>query len=170
MTFEFKLPDIGEGVHEGEIVRWLVKEGDTIQEDQPIIEIATDKVTAEIPSPVSGILKERRGAEGDVIQVGSVLAVLEEHQSRHTQDGHQVLQHHIHRQAEHLAVQEPAADVHHDRHREDGEQVFCFEPEEGDSGSQVPVYRCYIERHCFSLLSHSAGPMSYEKLSQAKQA
>jgi pyruvate dehydrogenase E2 component (dihydrolipoamide acetyltransferase) len=78
MTFEFKLPDIGEGVHEGEIVRWLVKEGDTIQEDQPIIEIATDKVTAEIPSPVSGVLKERRGAEGDVIQVGSVLAVLEE--------------------------------------------------------------------------------------------
>lgn len=78
MAFEFKLPDIGEGVHEGEIVRWLVDIGDTVAEDQPLVEIATDKVTAEIPSPVSGVLKERRGNEGEVIQVGSVIAVLEE--------------------------------------------------------------------------------------------
>ncbi len=75
MAFEFRLPDIGEGVHEGEIVQWLVKAGDTIAEDQPLVEIMTDKVTAEIPSPVSGLLQEIRGNVGDVIQVGSVIAV-----------------------------------------------------------------------------------------------
>lgn len=78
MAFEFKLPDIGEGVHEGEIVRWMVEPGEMVAEDQPLVEIATDKVTAEIPSPVSGVLKERRGNEGEIIQVGSVIAVLEE--------------------------------------------------------------------------------------------
>jgi pyruvate dehydrogenase E2 component (dihydrolipoamide acetyltransferase) len=82
MAFEFKLPDIGEGVHEGEIIRWIVKAGDTITEDQPIVEIATDKVTAEIPSPVSGLVKECRGNEGDVIQVGSVIAVIDESASK----------------------------------------------------------------------------------------
>src|SRR5271166_5605738 len=105
-----------------------------------------------------------------VQQVPTLFAVLEEHQRRHAQDRHQVLQHHVHWQAEHLSVQEPAADVHHDRHRENGEQVFSFESEEGDSGSQVPVYRCHIERHCFSLLSHSTRPMSDEELSQTKQS
>jgi len=78
MAFEFKLPDIGEGVHEGEIIRWIVKPGDAIKEDQPIVEIATDKVTAEIPSPVSGVVKECRGSEGEIIQVGSVIAVIDE--------------------------------------------------------------------------------------------
>ena len=77
MAFEFKLPDIGEGVHEGEIVQWLVKPGDSVAEDQPLVEVMTDKVTAEIPSPVSGVLKECRGNAGDVIQVGHVIAVLE---------------------------------------------------------------------------------------------
>jgi pyruvate dehydrogenase E2 component (dihydrolipoamide acetyltransferase) len=76
MAFEFKLPDIGEGVHEGEIIRWIVKAGDSIKEDQPIVEIATDKVTAEIPSPVHGVIKECRGNEGDIIQVGSIIAVI----------------------------------------------------------------------------------------------
>jgi len=78
MAFEFKLPDIGEGVHEGEIIRWIVKPGDVITEDQPIVEIATDKVTAEIPSPVHGVVKECRGNEGDIIQVGSVIAVIDD--------------------------------------------------------------------------------------------
>lgn len=78
MAYEFKLPDIGEGVHEGEIVQWLVKEGDFIKEDQAIVEVMTDKVTAEIPAPTSGILKEMRGKPGEVITVGSVIAVFEE--------------------------------------------------------------------------------------------
>lgn len=78
MAFEFKLPDIGEGVHEGEIVQWLVKPGDFVKEDQPIVEIMTDKVTAEIPAPVSGVVTELRGKTGEVIQVGSIIAVFDE--------------------------------------------------------------------------------------------
>lgn len=78
MAYEFKLPDIGEGVHEGEIVQWLVKEGDFVKEDQAIVEVMTDKVTAEIPAPTSGVLKEMRGKPGEVITVGSVIAVFDE--------------------------------------------------------------------------------------------
>lgn len=78
MAFEFKLPDIGEGVHEGEIVRWLVELGQSVEEDQALVEVMTDKVTAEIPAPVSGTLLERRGKAGDVVRVGSVIAVLDE--------------------------------------------------------------------------------------------
>lgn len=78
MAFEFKLPDIGEGIHEGEIVQWLVKQGDLVKEDQPIVEVMTDKVTAEIPSPVSGVIQELRGKAGEVIKVGSVIAVFGE--------------------------------------------------------------------------------------------
>lgn len=77
MAYEFKLPDIGEGIHEGEIVQWLVKVGDRIQEDQPLVEVMTDKVTAEIPSPVTGLIQALHGNEGDVINVGAVIAVIE---------------------------------------------------------------------------------------------
>ena len=52
--WEFKLPDIGEGVTEGEVVNWLVKPGDVVKEDQPMVEVMTDKATVEIPTPVSG--------------------------------------------------------------------------------------------------------------------
>lgn len=78
MAYEFKLPDIGEGVHEGEIVQWLVQQGDFVKEDQAIVEVMTDKVTAEIPAPVSGIIQELRGKPGEVITVGSVIAVFGE--------------------------------------------------------------------------------------------
>jgi pyruvate dehydrogenase E2 component (dihydrolipoamide acetyltransferase) len=78
MAYSFKLPDIGEGVHEGEIVQWLVKQGDFVKEDQAIVEIMTDKVTAEIPAPVSGVISELRGKAGEVIRVGSVIAVFDE--------------------------------------------------------------------------------------------
>jgi pyruvate dehydrogenase E2 component (dihydrolipoamide acetyltransferase) len=73
MTTTFCLPDIGEGVHEGEIVAWLVAEGDWVTEDQPLLEIMTDKVTAEIPSPVAGLVASLHGAVGDVVPVGSVM-------------------------------------------------------------------------------------------------
>jgi pyruvate dehydrogenase E2 component (dihydrolipoamide acetyltransferase) len=78
MAFEFKLPDIGEGIHEGEIVQWLVQPGAFVAEDQAIVEVMTDKVTAEIPSPVSGVIRELRGKAGEVIRVGAVIAVLDE--------------------------------------------------------------------------------------------
>ena len=76
-TFEFKLPDIGEGVTEGEIVKWLVKEGDQVAEDQPLVEVMTDKATVTITSPRSGRIVETRGKVGGVVPVHSVLVVFD---------------------------------------------------------------------------------------------
>ncbi|HEY8703938.1 MAG TPA: dihydrolipoamide acetyltransferase family protein [Gaiellaceae bacterium] len=76
MPYEFKLPDLGEGLTEGEIARWLVAEGDEIAEDQPLVEIQTDKTTVEIPSPAAGTVTRIFVAEGDVVPVGTVLVVI----------------------------------------------------------------------------------------------
>ncbi len=76
MNFEFKLPDIGEGTVEGEIVKWLVKPGDGIQEDQPMVEVMTDKATVVLPSPRAGTVVETRGKEGDIAKVGAVIVVI----------------------------------------------------------------------------------------------
>ena len=73
MAFEVKLPDIGEGVAEGEIVRWLVQRGDAVREDQPLVEVMTDKATVEIPSPRAGVIAAIAAAEGQVVPVGSVI-------------------------------------------------------------------------------------------------
>jgi pyruvate dehydrogenase E2 component (dihydrolipoamide acetyltransferase) len=81
MAFEFRLPDIGEGVVEGEVVKWLVKTGDTVREDQPMVEVMTDKATVEIPSPKAGVIKEIRALEGKMCAVGAVMVVIEEAES-----------------------------------------------------------------------------------------
>ena len=73
MTIEFKLPDIGEGVAEGEIVRWLVAAGDAVSEHQPIVEVMTDKATVEIPSPAGGVVTDLIAQAGEVVPVGSVI-------------------------------------------------------------------------------------------------
>jgi pyruvate dehydrogenase E2 component (dihydrolipoamide acetyltransferase) len=73
---EFRLPDIGEGLTEAEIVRWLVPEGQPVEADQPIVEVETDKAVVEIPSPYGGIVIRHGGAEGETIAVGSVLVVI----------------------------------------------------------------------------------------------
>ena len=78
MAREFKLPDIGEGVHEGEITKWFVKEGDSVKENDPVVEVMTDKVTVQIPSPVTGTILARKAKEGDTVQVGAVLVVFGE--------------------------------------------------------------------------------------------
>ena len=75
--YEFKLPDIGEGIAEAEIVAWHVKVGDTIAEDQQIADMMTDKATVEMESPVAGKVVELAGEVGDQIPIGSVLAVIE---------------------------------------------------------------------------------------------
>lgn len=75
---EFKLPDIGEGVHEGEITRWLVKEGETIEVDQPMVEVMTDKATVEIPSPVKGVVSQLLVKEGETIEVGKTILRIQE--------------------------------------------------------------------------------------------
>lgn len=75
--FEFKLPDIGEGVSEGEIVNWLVGVGDAVKEDQDMVEVMTDKATVTIGAPKAGKVAELKGEVGDVIPVGQVLVVLD---------------------------------------------------------------------------------------------
>ncbi|ODR82250.1 branched-chain alpha-keto acid dehydrogenase subunit E2 [Haladaptatus sp. W1] len=73
MVREFKLPDVGEGVAEGELVSWQVEEGDTVTEDQAVAEVETDKAIVEIPSPVNGTVRELLAEEGEVVPVGNVL-------------------------------------------------------------------------------------------------
>lgn len=78
MAYEFKLPDIGEGVVEGEIVRWLVNEGDELLQDQPMVEVMTDKATVEIPAPKPGKVLTRHFAEGEICPVGKVLITIDD--------------------------------------------------------------------------------------------
>ena len=75
---EFKLPDIGEGTVEAEVVKWLVREGDEVAEDQPILEVMTDKANVEIPSPVAGVIESLPWKVGDVVPVGDTLVVIAE--------------------------------------------------------------------------------------------
>src|SRR5213594_5275980 len=75
---EFKLPDIGEGVHEGEIVKWLVKEGAPIKENDLMVEVMTDKVTVQIPSPVTGNVLRLLAKEGETVKVGTTIILLGE--------------------------------------------------------------------------------------------
>jgi pyruvate/2-oxoglutarate dehydrogenase complex dihydrolipoamide acyltransferase (E2) component len=76
MAYELKLPDLGEGLTEGEIARWLVSEGQEVAEDDPLVEIQTDKTTVEIPSPAAGTVTQILVAEGAVVPVGTVLVVI----------------------------------------------------------------------------------------------
>ncbi|HWN22650.1 MAG TPA: dihydrolipoamide acetyltransferase family protein [Gaiellaceae bacterium] len=76
MAYEFKLPDLGEGLTEGEVARWLVSEGQEVAEDDPLVEIQTDKTTVEIPSPAAGTVTTILVAEGEIVPVGTVLVVI----------------------------------------------------------------------------------------------
>ncbi len=78
VAYELKLPDLGEGLTEGEIARWLVAEGQEVAEDDPLVEIQTDKTTVEIPSPAAGKVARILVAEGEVVPVGTVLVVIGE--------------------------------------------------------------------------------------------
>jgi pyruvate dehydrogenase E2 component (dihydrolipoamide acetyltransferase) len=77
MATDVKLPELGEGVTEGELVKWLVKPGDTVKADQPIAEVLTDKATVEVPSPFSGTVKELKFKSGQVVKVGSTMITLD---------------------------------------------------------------------------------------------
>jgi pyruvate dehydrogenase E2 component (dihydrolipoamide acetyltransferase) len=76
-TFEYRMPELGEGLHEGEIVKWHVKPGDTIKEDDILMEVQNDKAVVEVPSPVTGVVKEVKVSEGTVAVVGDLLAVID---------------------------------------------------------------------------------------------
>jgi pyruvate/2-oxoglutarate dehydrogenase complex dihydrolipoamide acyltransferase (E2) component len=75
---EFRLPDLGEGLEEAEVVEWLVAEGAVVERDQPIVAVSTDKAVVELPSPVAGRVSRRRGVAGERLRVGEVVAVIEE--------------------------------------------------------------------------------------------
>ncbi|MGG3556132.1 dihydrolipoamide acetyltransferase family protein [Peribacillus frigoritolerans] len=75
---EFKLPDVGEGMHEGEIIQWLIKEGDAVKQDQPIVEVQTDKVNAELTAPAAGVVKKIFFSVGDIVEVGTTIFTIQE--------------------------------------------------------------------------------------------
>ncbi len=77
LEMEFKLPDVGEGVAEGEVVKWFVKEGDAVKEDEPLVEVMTDKVNVQIPSPRTGRVSRLMAKEGDIVKVGQTLMIIE---------------------------------------------------------------------------------------------
>lgn len=77
MATDVKMPELGEGVTEGELVNWLIKPGDSVKADQPIAEVLTDKATVEVPSPIAGTVKELKFKSGDVIKVGSIMIALD---------------------------------------------------------------------------------------------
>ena len=79
VAFEFKLPDIGEGIHEGEIVKWFIKPGDEVNEDDVLLEVQNDKTVVEIPSPVKGKVLEVLVEEGTVAIVGDTLIKFDAH-------------------------------------------------------------------------------------------
>ena len=76
MATDVVMPQMGESITEGTIVRWIKKVGDKVDRDEPLFEISTDKVDAEIPSPAAGVLAEIRAKEGDTVAVNSVVAVI----------------------------------------------------------------------------------------------
>ncbi len=76
--FEFKLPDLGEGIHEGEILKWHVEEGGNVAEDAPLVDVETDKAAVTIPAPRGGAVKALKGKVGDIINVGDVVVVIDD--------------------------------------------------------------------------------------------
>src|SRR5664279_821183 len=78
MSTPVKLPELGESVTEGTVTRWLKQVGDTVEVDEPLLEISTDKVDTEIPSPVAGTLLEIKADEDETVEVGAVLALIGE--------------------------------------------------------------------------------------------
>ena len=78
LAMEFRFPDVGEGIHEGTVVKWHFKEGDSVKADQTIVEVETDKAIVELPSPATGTILKRYFMEGQVIKVGQLLVAIGE--------------------------------------------------------------------------------------------
>src|SRR3984885_5047268 len=76
MAFSVQMPALGESVTEGTVTRWLKQEGDTVEVDEPLLEVSTDKVDTEIPSPVAGVLTKIVAREDDTVEIGGELAVI----------------------------------------------------------------------------------------------
>ncbi|HEX7000734.1 MAG TPA: dihydrolipoamide acetyltransferase family protein [Trueperaceae bacterium] len=137
MARELLLPELAESVVEGEIVKWLVPEGGSVAQDQPVVEVMTDKVTVELPSPYAGVLTKHLAAEGDVVQVHQAIATIEEvgaaqpaaaspEAQQNGAPGHG---------AEERSIVEGGGTPEED----DGDSLSLFKP--GDSTGEEPAYR-----------------------------
>ncbi|EFV90567.1 dihydrolipoamide succinyltransferase, partial [Dietzia cinnamea P4] len=78
MAFSVQMPALGESVSEGTVTRWLKKEGDTVEVDEPLLEVSTDKVDTEIPSPAAGTLQKIVAEEDETVEIGGELAVIDD--------------------------------------------------------------------------------------------
>lgn len=114
MVKEFLLPELAESVVEGEIVKWLINEGEPVEEDQPLVEVMTDKVTVELPSPYRGVLEKQLVKEGQVVPVNTPLARIVERSAAAPQ-----------------AAPEPAESA------DEGERLSLFKPSQNDSDEPV---------------------------------
>ena len=122
MPREFLLPELAESVVEGEIVSWLVQEGEGVSEDQPIVEVMTDKVTVELPSPFSGILERHLVAEGDVVEVNRPIALFSEEGESVVKDGDR---------ASYKKIETKVTD------EEDGEALTLFTPSSEEEDTPI---------------------------------
>ena len=85
--YDFKFADIGEGIHEGKILKWYFKVGDKVKEGETLVVVETDKVNAELPSPVDGIIKKLGGKEGDLIEVGDTIVIIDDGSTEEVKEG-----------------------------------------------------------------------------------
>ncbi|MCH2667102.1 MAG: 2-oxo acid dehydrogenase subunit E2 [Deinococcales bacterium] len=122
MPREFLLPELAESVVEGELVSWLVQEGEGVSEDQPIVEVMTDKVTVELPSPFSGILERHLVAEGDVVEVNRPIALFSEEGESGVTDGDR---------ASYKKIETKVTD------EEDGEALTLFTPSSEEEDTPI---------------------------------
>lgn len=127
VTYEFRLPDIGEGIHEGEIVKWFVKPGDEIQEDDTLLEVQNDKSVVEIPSPVSGTVEEIYVTEGTVAVVGDKLV-------RFDAPDHGIPDHEDDEESADSSNEEASAEKSHEQVGEALGSVDSKKPEEASDG------------------------------------
>ncbi len=140
MARELRLPELAESVVEGEIIRWLVAEGETVAHDQPVAEVLTDKATVELPSPYAGVLIKQLAAEGDVVQVNSAIALFSDAEAPTEAAGAAAgPKRALNVQAaEERSIVEPAAGAVEE---DEGERLSLFKPGVGGANETLPQLR-----------------------------
>src|SRR5690625_25914 len=143
MAYSVEMPELGESVTEGTITQWLKSVGDTVEADEPLLEVSTDKVDTEIPSPVSGTLLEIKADEDDTIDVGAVIAIIgEEGESTGSSDAPA--------EEEDAPAEDPAAEEEESASEESapaasGDATDVERPELGASDTKGPItqWQCH---------------------------
>jgi pyruvate dehydrogenase E2 component (dihydrolipoamide acetyltransferase) len=142
MPKEVVLPELAESVVEGEILRWLVNEGEALRKDQPFVEVMTDKVTVELPSPYEGVLLQKLAKEGDVIPVHAPIALIAEPGEVATPIGEKP------EAAPSLQAQEERSIVEPGQVAEDdGANLSLFKPDNKQEQVKKPLYQNRTTKH-----------------------